>query len=1268
MIFKTNYINFFIAVFLLASAYFINKSRFFERNKESAIQLFIETLHEKEGKLEKELSQLIKKSSQQNYETLFLDEKSYYLNLFEEEGLLLYIYEKDSLRFWTSNFAPVPVLTDTGFFRDKLLRLKNGWYEVFYKYEANKFFVGLLLLKTEYPIKNKYLSNYFQDDFSLPEDAIISPVLSNSHYSSMGKDTMDLKGKEKNFVAVTGDLIKTIDRKELFYIKWTDIKESSSLIRLLITILNISGFLFLIVFFREETKKISSAIGNNYAVLLFIFSLIGLRVIALLLQYPQAFYNMPLFSPESYATSFLFPSLGDFIINAILIFYISYYLRIQISLDFLKEMKRVEKRRLFYILLFFLLSFSLMGEYLLKGLIEDSSISFNVNNLLELSAYSYAALVSIGLLMFAFFFICDFVALIFFREDFSLRHLIPAFAIASVPFIFFLFWFDYAILPVIWAALIFALIFFIYSKRSGEYRFASIVIIISIFSLMAANSLIKYISQKEQTHRKVLAEKLAIEDDPIAEILYSELEHKLLDDSIYSGIQSSLINYDKEKFDNQLREKFFSGYLSRFDVKSYLFRPDGYPVSTLNKLKYDRNYFERLIAQNGRPTLNENMIHIENSDENEKYIVRLIISNRSGGENIGVMYIALESKMLPETEGFPELLLDEKMQAARQLEDKKYSFAKYRKGRLAGHYGKFNYSLSLQNYGSPDQKTFLFEDGNFSHLVFRTDNSNAVILSKPNEGWVEYITTFSYLFAIFGLLVLLFLNIRSREFLGYLMKNADFNYKVQVMVVVMMIISMILLGLGTSYYIYREYDKKNHSILSEKIHSVLIEVEHKLSSEEQLGEKLKDYISNILTKFSTVFFTDINLYDLNGTLLASSRPKLFDEGIISRQMDEKAYYQIKYLQKSEFIQDEKIGELDYHSAYIPFKNKNGEVLAYLSLPYFARQDTLEDEISSFLVALINIYVFLFAFSLVAALFISNAITRPLKYIQSMLSRVELGKTNKPIEYRGKDEIGRLVKVYNDKVAELEKSAELLAKSERESAWREMAKQVAHEIKNPLTPMKLSVQHLQRALKEDSANREELLSQFTQTMIGQIDALSAIAGEFSNFAKMPRANNEAMNLITIIDKAFDLFKDTPGISFSFKTELNEAIVFADPEQLLRVFINLIQNSIQAIPREKEGLIKVTLSKKTSDEDAGDSLFLACIEDNGTGINPEQMDKIFSPNFTTKTTGMGLGLAMVKSIVEAANGKIWFETQKGRGTTFFIELKESFAKPAFQNRPG
>ena len=252
------------------------------------------------------------------------------------------------------------------------------------------------------------------------------------------------------------------------------------------------------------------------------------------------------------------------------------------------------------------------------------------------------------------------------------------------------------------------------------------------------------------------------------------------------------------------------------------------------------------------------------------------------------------------------------------------------------------------------------------------------------------------------------------------------------------------------------------------------------------------------------------------------------------------------------------------------------------------------------------------------------------------------------EDMGETVIADLVNEYNRMVDELARSVELLAKSERESAWREMAKQIAHEIKNPLTPMKLSVQQLQRSWKDKSSNWEESLSRFSKTLIDQINNLSAIATAFSDFAKMPRTNNEVVDVIAKINNSVGLFENTRNVDFQINLHGNkEVTVFADKEQLLRVFANLIKNAIQSIPEGRKGLITIDLL--THD---GNAVIKVC--DNGSGIPEELGDKLFMPNFTTKSSGMGLGLAIVKNIIEDANGSVWYETEIGKGSTFIIEL--------------
>ncbi|NJK84988.1 MAG: hypothetical protein HC906_02430 [Bacteroidales bacterium] len=369
-------------------------------------------------------------------------------------------------------------------------------------------------------------------------------------------------------------------------------------------------------------------------------------------------------------------------------------------------------------------------------------------------------------------------------------------------------------------------------------------------------------------------------------------------------------------------------------------------------------------------------------------------------------------------------------------------------------------------------------------------------------------------------------------------RKRDFKYKIQFSIISILLLSLVLVGGGTIYFSLEQYQKKNNDNITEKLRSVYVELDHKLAFEEKLtpqwSSSAYENLDQLLIKLSDVFYSDINLYNPEGELIATSRPEIFEQGILGSMMDPTAYMMLSRENKAEFVHKEKMGKMEYLSAYIPFINTDMELLAYVNLPYFTKQDELRKEITNLAIAIINIYVLLILLTIAVAIIISDAITKPLRLLQEKFGQIKLLKNHELIEYDGNDEIAELVDEYNRMVQELQYSAELLARSERESAWREMARQVAHEIKNPLTPMKLTVQHLQRAWKDKKENYGEIQEKVTRTLIEQIDHLSKIASEFSNFAQMPKTNNERFNLTERIKDTIALFSDNSDTEFTFST--------------------------------------------------------------------------------------------------------------------------------------
>jgi nitrogen fixation/metabolism regulation signal transduction histidine kinase len=353
------------------------------------------------------------------------------------------------------------------------------------------------------------------------------------------------------------------------------------------------------------------------------------------------------------------------------------------------------------------------------------------------------------------------------------------------------------------------------------------------------------------------------------------------------------------------------------------------------------------------------------------------------------------------------------------------------------------------------------------------------------------------------------------------------------------------------------------------------------------------------------------------------------------------------LRRIQHVQNEHAGRLSYLSIYVPLKDENRNVQGYINIPYFTSSRDLNQEISNFLVTLINLNAFIFLIAGVIAVFLTNRITRSFSWIGERMREINLGKHNEEISWTRKDEIGGLVSEYNKMVKKLEQSAVDMAKSEREGAWREMARQVAHEIKNPLTPMKLSIQYLQKAIDNNAPNVKELSSSVAGTLIEQIEHLSKIASEFSQFANIGNIRNEVFDVHETLHSLVLLHSLQDHAMVTWQPLPVKVMVSADRTQINRLFTNLLQNAIEAIPEEKQG--EVILQEELRDGEV-----IISVQDNGGGIPEDMESKIFSPNFTTKTSGTGLGLAMCKGIVEQAKGRIWFDTRLGEGSIFYIAL--------------
>ncbi|MEX1002475.1 MAG: HAMP domain-containing sensor histidine kinase [Crocinitomicaceae bacterium] len=1134
-------------------------------------------------------------------------------NLAQKTNFDFFVYHHDSLKLWTTNSAAIPTFASPDFFGRQVLLLDNGWYHLNQQQRGDSLLLAVFKIKNQYRHENEDLKNDFSDHLypHFPAEITIE---------NHGFPITDLNGDFQ---------FSVIPKKKA--------KQREG-IEILIFFSYLLAFVILLQLLISSMQKV--LIKRPVFLILFPLFIVGLRYIWLTSGWSSGIHNFELFNPELFASSEFVPSLGDLIINVTIFFLLVHFL-LKRTRNWFKQGNNKLKLVLFLVPLF-LLSFYAAFKIndVIYSLVYDSKMSFDLERLFNLESYSFIGLAIIGVSFYAYFKLLQYIIIQLKKNEFELNRLAFLWALTSGIYVAIdQIYFSHSFLTSLWPVFLSgSLLWFEYKEK--EYKFIHVISMLAFIAFYAAYILQGYAENNERNLRMAQAEIIAKDKDPFSEFDYDDAERQLKKEkALIPYLQS---DFNQSAFMEKLESEYFLQLKNNYDLTFYLFGTDKQMVVDLGNYELkDFDRFQEIIALSGEPSsINPNIYFIKDYTDKLTYVAKYpIVENDS---LLGYLITEMRSKKFPEDIGLPSLLLDEGANTIDRL--KNYSIAKYVDRKLVSRKGEYAYPTVGTEW---TQKNAFVDKEGYSHYIFQEEKGYKTIISKKKRASLSLFTSFSYLLIIYGVLLLIPITFKELQ-TGISFKRTKLNVKIQAVLIGLILVTLIAFAVGAGAFVEDQYVESNRGFIKEKLGSVKTELETKLKKEEELKKDIADYLEYLLKKFSNVFVTDINLYNTAGNLLASSQPKIYSKGLISKKMNTAAFKEIHLNKKSEFVHQEQIGKLNYLSAYSPFFNQKGEFLAYLNVQYISRQDEFEDQISGFLLAIIDIMVLMLAISIILTIIVSNRLTRPLKYIQESLKSVQIGAKYRPIKYEGTDEIGELVKEYNKKVEELQENAEALAKSERESAWREMAKQVAHEIKNPLTPMKLSIQHLKRTVNVADKASTEKLDRVSQSLIEQIDALTKIANEFSNFAKMPKAHETALNLAEILKSTEVVYaqSDRYTIQLNISTE-EKTIIWADKDLLLRVFNNLIKNAIQAIPSEREGKININLHQLNNK-------YIVSVQDNGLGINPEAQEKLFVPYFTTKSKGTGLGLAMSKQIVESMQGTIWFETELEKGTTFYVSF--------------
>jgi two-component system nitrogen regulation sensor histidine kinase NtrY len=1145
---------------------------------------------------------------------LFVKYNGVFTDLFKNEGIALYVYQNDSLRYWSDNQPAIDLFAYTNETDVQLIKIRNGWYEFIKEkpdVKSNYTLVALISIKPEYDFENRYLNNNFSNWLCLPENTkLVTPVnfLEHAVKSKFGPPLFEVYRDDGLFKS----------RNSTTY---------SCLLYVIACLLFLwSLFLFLKVYIKNDIVF----------VIVFSASCVVIRTMMIYFKIPAAFYYGSLFDAKIFAnaSSFYFSYLGDILINSGLIFLIATLVyKIPTELTIKNKPLKLVADGLFVLLIVFS---SLQIRLLIYSLVNNSTISYNINELFNFSIYSLIGIVSVGLLIFAFYLSVEKIIIMYIHYKSFIGILFSIF-ILSVATAFVLskanqsHVFDY-----LWPLLLVLISYFL-RRFKASFNFINIGLIILISTFIVSSLFSKYEQLNKRQTYEAISLSLTDRQDVIAENEFNKITAAIKSDAELKNLLS-LLPLSNEQIEQNIRQRNFSGYFERYEIIMSLFKNDCTPVFIhLSPTYLNEDYFKAQIERDGSQTICDDLYFIDKDKKSIRYIAKIDIEdvNKNPGKTYH-LFMQLEPKLAVNLGAFPDLLLDKSLE--NKLETKQISYAVYESNKLLNTFGEYQYPLFIKNSSFKSNTN----DG-YQHFVYQLKNNTSIIITDKEFGIWGRFTSNSYLFIFFSILVLTVVLFNS-----VIIKKSErftsLNNRIQFILVSIVVLSLAAVVIGTAWVVTSQFELKNQKDLILKSQMVSKELQQSVGIQDALETNYKEITTYRLKRLAQLFGSDISLFNKQGHLYATSQPAIYDQGLVSKFMNPLAYMSFSRGILANYSQKENIGSLNYLSAYIPFYSQNDKLLGYINLPYFAKQKDLEKELTAYLTTLINIYTILFVITTLIALLVSNLLTKPLRIIKQQISKIQFGKFNEALQWKSNDEIGNLVAEYNNMLIKLEKSSELLAQSERESAWREMAKQVAHEIKNPLTPMKLTIQHLQRVVETHPDDINERVNKVSKMLIEQIDTLSHIATEFSNFAKLPSTNLEIVNLSDVLQNVTDLFQQNTTCEITLLTE-TDLLMQADKDQCVRIFTNLLKNAEQSIPESRVGKIEVNAYHYTS-------RIVVMVKDNGCGIAQELQHKLFTPNFTTKTTGTGLGLAMVKNSVLSFNGTITFETDINFGTTFTL----------------
>lgn len=744
--------------------------------------------------------------------------------------------------------------------------------------------------------------------------------------------------------------------------------------------------------------------------------------------------------------------------------------------------------------------------------------------------------------------------------------------------------------------------------------------------------------RKEQDRVSVWANRLAVDRNLALEIQLRSVEDAIASDQLLSAI--SMMDNTSQMLQNRISENYLYRIRQSNTISVHTFKEDNRQgIETFNNINRSGtpisqgSRFHFMMDSNGRSSYAGTFFFW--SQEHGLVRMLLVVEPNSNREDRGY-YSILGRFSQPGEINIPYF----------------YSYAKYIDSRLVSFKGNYPYPTVSFFKDDPKLETYTSNatrDNEYVHFTSLISENEMIMISRKQRSPMAFFTSFSYLFLIIGAILMLFVKGNRHD---KIFKKNFFRKRINTILFTSSLLILASMAIISVLFVYKRNETNMYDLMSTKINTIQAlsesRVRHAGSWQEIMNPEIIASIENI----GTMTKSDITFYTPEGKVFHSTTPEIFEKQILGSRINEEAFWNIKYKNQRFFIHREKIADYQYWMLYAPVFNDEREMIGIISSPYTDRSYDFRREAFSHTALIINLFLMLLIGSL---LFSSRELNRIFLPLVEMGKRMNKTDIHNPeyIIYKREDEISTLVDAYNRMQNDLARSTKMLASAERDKAWSEMARQVAHEIKNPLTPIKLEIQRLIRLKQKGNPAWEDRFDKVADVVLEHIDILTDTANEFSTFAKLYSEDPVLIDLDKTLKEQLLIFDNKEDIRISY-LGMSDAFVMAPKPQLIRVFVNLITNAIQAVEMQKKesgdpdfkGMIVISLRNSTTD-----GYYDIVVDDNGPGVKEENMNKLFTPNFTTKTGGTGLGLAICRNIITKCDGDIRYQKSFALGGASF-----------------